>query len=652
MPELKAFLAGGGEMGALIRDLDWEASPLGPVHVWPQSLRSVLSICLRSNEATAVYWGPEFRLIYNDAWSNYLGARHPTALGQPAAEVMSDIWPVLEGQFRMAYREARTVNAVDTLLVRTRDGVRRDSWWSYSLIPIGSEDGGIGGLMVQARETTDQVLRSRQDALMLRLAEQLRLLREPSEIVELAVELIGEAVEAGRIGYAELDPADGTVSILRCAVKGDMEDISGTYPVPDFGSEINETLAANQTIRIDDAAQDPRLADPAIRRLYAAVDVAAALIVPIEGKAGLRAMLFAHHDQPRGWSDDEEDLLRAATDRVWQEVSRARAEAAVRLSEERYRRLFEEANDLIFTADLDQRITDCNRASAEALGLLREEVIGRSIREFVSEEGFAQTSRMLRQKLEHGGTTRHDIEVRTPSGHSLYWEINSSLLLDRDGHPVGLHAIGRDVTERRRAEDRQRLLVNELNHRVKNMLALVQGLALQSFRDGRETGEAREAFQERLAALARAHDLLTRENWEGVTLAQLVEAATSHHNAPEGRIRASGPEVTLNARAAVSLVMALHELCTNAAKYGALSVPHGKVDVGWTVGGDETLRLEWRERDGPRVEETDRRGFGFRMIERALASDLGGKVAIAFDEAGLTCRIAAPLARAGVAEAA
>ena len=155
-------------------------------------------------------------------------------------------------------------------------------------------------------------------------------------------------------------------------------------------------------------------------------------------------------------------------------------------SEARYRRIFEQAHDIILTADLDQVITDLNPAAAAAMEAPREEIVGRPISDFVTPEGFEQTTRMLRHKVEQGGTTHHNLEVIARSGRVMEWEINSTLTLDPAGRPVGLHAIARDVTDRRRAEERQRLLVNELNHRVKNTLALVQGLALQSFSDGRD----------------------------------------------------------------------------------------------------------------------------------------------------------------------
>jgi PAS domain S-box-containing protein len=644
MPDLRAFLGGGGETATLIRGHDWAATPLGDIRAWPQSLRSALSICLRSAHPSSIFWGSERRFLYNDAWAALLADRHPWALGRRADEVLEDIWPVLEEQFRSVTEEAHAVTRIDALLVRNLGGVSFDSYWSYSLIPVGSEDGTIGGTLAQARNTTDQVLRSRRDALMLRLSDELRLISDQRELVATGVDLVAEELGVGRVGYAEVDEESGTIAILCCTVQGGMADNSGSYPIPNFGGTINDDLHAGRVIRIDDVATDPRLTDPDVRRLYDGLGVASALIAPIVSGARYQALVFAHHDQPRQWSEHEQSVLRQATEHIWREVSRARAETALRRSEERYRRIFEQAHDLILTADLNQIITDCNPAVAAAIEAPREAIVGHSIREFVTEAGYEQTTRMLREKVEQGGTTRHDLDVVARSGRLMHWEIISTLTTDSDGRPVGLHAIARDVTERRKAEERQRLLVNELNHRVKNTLALVQGLALQSFKDGRDPAEARGAFQERLAALSAAHDLLTRENWEGATLNQLAEQAVGHHNAQEERIRIEGPDLTLSPKAAVSLVMALHELGTNAAKYGALSAPAGRVTIGWAVEEDERLRLEWREQGGPAVEPPATRGFGFRMIERALASDLAGAARIDFEPQGLVCRIEAPLA--------
>lgn len=213
----------------------------------------------------------------------------------------------------------------------------------------------------------------------------------------------------------------------------------------------------------------------------------------------------------------------------------------------------------------------------------------------------------------------------------------------------------REIEQRRRAEDHQKLLVNELNHRVKNTLAIVQSLAQQSFRDEVPPNEARRAFSARLSALAAAHNLLTRENWENALLSQIIATAVSGTTgANSDRVDLSGPDIQLAPQTAVSVAMALHELCTNAIKYGSLSNESGAVGVSWRVLGtaqSPRLHLEWTEHGGPPVEPPKSRGFGSRMIERGLAAELGGTVRLDFRASGLVCTIDAPLptaARVGV----
>lgn len=211
--------------------------------------------------------------------------------------------------------------------------------------------------------------------------------------------------------------------------------------------------------------------------------------------------------------------------------------------------------------------------------------------------------------------------------------------------------VGR-VLERKRTEAHQRLLVNELNHRVKNMLAVIQSIAQQTFRGEAAAPEALTAFESRLGALASAHELLTGRNWEAASLAEVVGKAATGCGLTEGRIEAEGEDVEVAPRTAVSIAMALHELCTNAVKYGALSTDGGRIAVRWSVSGagdGRRLSLSWTEEGGPPVLPPARRGFGSRMIERGLAAELGGTVELLFRPEGVICRIDAPLPEAGEA---
>jgi PAS domain S-box-containing protein len=232
-----------------------------------------------------------------------------------------------------------------------------------------------------------------------------------------------------------------------------------------------------------------------------------------------------------------------------------------------------------------------------------------------------------------------------PDGEVRWIEGSGRFLYDEDGTPRRMVGTNMDVTERRRSEERQRLLVNELNHRVKNTLAIVQGIAAQSFKGLDVPRSVREAFEARLGALSAAHNLLTRENWETASIAQVIgDAVRPYGGAP--RVRLDGPDLRLPPKTAVSLALAVHELGTNAAKYGALSTEEGRVDVRWSAEGDR-LSFTWRESGGPPVAPPASRGFGTRMIERALAAEFGGTARIDFEPDGVVCRVDASLPSAG-----
>jgi two-component sensor histidine kinase len=221
-----------------------------------------------------------------------------------------------------------------------------------------------------------------------------------------------------------------------------------------------------------------------------------------------------------------------------------------------------------------------------------------------------------------------------------------------EGLPGRVVGVNLDVTARKRAEQRQALLVRELNHRVKNMLATVQALSEQTRRSA-EGDHARflQDFGTRLQALARAHDLLTATAWEPTPLRAMARAAVAPWLGEQTRIRVdctSDPAVS--PRQAQALVLALNELATNATKHGALSVPEGWVELNCALepdsGGASTVLIAWRERSGPPVRPPARRGFGSRLLEQGLVREFGGEVRLDYLPAGLECRIRLPLATA------
>jgi two-component sensor histidine kinase len=236
-----------------------------------------------------------------------------------------------------------------------------------------------------------------------------------------------------------------------------------------------------------------------------------------------------------------------------------------------------------------------------------------------------------------------EIRYRMDDGEIRWLLISAEFQLSSEGGIDRVIGVALDITDRKRDEEHQRLLLHELNHRVKNTLAVVQALAHQTFAGGRDIAR-RRTFEGRLAALASAHNLLTRDSWEAASMIEVIRSAAAACDPNRRRLRLDGPDIRVPPKMAVTLALAIHELCTNAVKYGALSSDSGKVTISWSV-ADGRLRLVWTESGGPPVTPPRRRGFGSMMLERALASELVGSVRLDFAPAGLSCTIDAPVSK-------
>jgi two-component sensor histidine kinase len=244
------------------------------------------------------------------------------------------------------------------------------------------------------------------------------------------------------------------------------------------------------------------------------------------------------------------------------------------------------------------------------------------------------------ERIEHYETVR-----QRKDGGLVEVSMGVSGVRDETGDVVGASMIARDFGALRKAQKQQALLIDELRHRVKNTLATVQSIATQTFT--RAPHDQRATFSARLHALAKAHDLLARRNWNQASITDVVsQALEPFHQKARDRIAFEGPDVLLAANKALSLAMALHELATNAAKYGALSNDAGKIRIHWDIAGHAEhfyvcLRLIWREQGGPTVKRPSRKGFGTFLIERIMEGD--GETALSFEPAGVVATMSIAL---------
>ncbi len=530
MPDLSkrrdklSFIAGDGEMARRIRAFDWSQHPFGPPDQWPQSLRSALSICLHSAFPTAIYWGPELRLLYNDAWAPIPGPRHPAALGKPGKEVWSDIWDIIWPQFRGLLETGDGFYVENQMLPMRRYGFEEETYWSYSFTAIRGEDGRIAGIFNSGFETTEVVLAQRRLEFMLNFSEKLHDKDRVEEAIETATALLGKHLEAAHVGYCEADTAEHEPRLLYDWAAPDVPPALADLRIDRFGKALAEKLSRGQAVRIDDVASYCAGTDEDVTAAFAGMNARSGLFVPWLHGGHLMGLLCVLSDEPRRWSDGEVATLQEA---------------------------METARDTI------------------------------------------------------------------------------SIL---------------------RNEERQELLMREVDHRAKNALAVVQAVVHLSQAD--DMDNFRQVVEGRIASLARAHDLLAESRWKGLELRNLIEEELrAFGDVRSGRLKIAGPSVRLPPELAQSVALALHELATNAAKYGALKGSGGTLDVTWRNAEDSRLVLNWHETTAEPISPPARQtGFGSELLNKSIRSQLGGEITFDWDPAGLKCRLVIPL-KAGAARA-
>jgi PAS domain S-box-containing protein len=326
-------------------------------------------------------------------------------------------------------------------------------------------------------------------------------------------------------------------------------------------------------------------------------------------------------------------------------------EAALRASEARLWATQNNAAVGIAEVDRDGRFVSVNEARCKLTGHSREELIGLHFGHATDSEILEKDLDLFRRQVAGElDTYTTDSKFQRKDGSRGWARVTSTAVRDAAGAFLYAVRVVEDITERRQADKRQKLLIDELNHRVKNTLATVQSLAWQAARPGVPPQVAQERFQERLLALSRTHNLLNETHWEGAALKTILETELGPYATAAGRVRLDGPEVHLEARPAVVLGMAVHELTTNAVKHGALAVASGRVQVDWKIddrGGEAVLAIDWCELGGPALAAQPSPGFGSRLLRQTITRELAGQLDIRFEREGVCCTIAVPLGSTG-----
>lgn len=299
--------------------------------------------------------------------------------------------------------------------------------------------------------------------------------------------------------------------------------------------------------------------------------------------------------------------------------------------------------------DVQKDVVEWDPAMINVFGLGLQDA-PRNVEEFVAlihPDDRDHAKRVIGDAIRNGSTVDYEFRAILPDGEERWIYDRSRVVCDPERRPLYMIGACLDITARKKAEERQSLLIHELNHRVKNTLATVQSLALQTMRSSRSPEAFQDDFMARLMALSATHDLLTQTFWESTSLSDVIEAELRPHGGvDQKRIRARGEAVKLKPQQALSLGLAFHELATNATKYGALSTSQGQLSIDWRMehkeAGEPHLVIHWREQGGPVVSTPKHRGFGTRLIDRSIVHELAGSVEMNYASAGLECLIRIP----------
>lgn len=642
-------------MAQRFRDHDWGASAVGPPEDWGESLRTLVGVMLNASQPMFIVWGPERSTLYNDAYAEILADKHP-ALGEPFDQVWHEIWEhELEPAVTRAYA-GEALHMEDVQLTMMRKGYPEETHFAFSYTPVRGSGGTVEGFFCPCLEITEQVLEQRRVELRSTITKRLRGMKEPEEIRAMAAALIGAHLHVDEVLYARLDSDHGH-AVLEPAwtAAGELAPPSN-FRLRDIGGALAAELIQGRSLFTPDAQSDPRLAAPVPRKRIRRAGVRAALIVPLRRDERIYAALLLLGREPRIWHASDVSLVEEMAARIAEACQRTRLERRRRTDEARLRETSESlalataASELgSGTWDFAARTINLDERGRRILGLSpAEDRVSHWIAR-IHPDDRQRLHEELRSCRAEGRP--FDLRYRVVHPDQTVRHIHGTGMMESDDRGEPLFATGfmRDVTEIVEAEQHQNLLIAELDHRVKNILALVQSIAQMSLRTGNGSLAAgSETFLGRIRALAHSHALLARGRWKGAALRDLIATvAQPYQGLQSDRIAMVGEHLHIGPKAAQTLALTIHELFANAAKHGALSSPGGTITIAWETpadGAERRLVLSWQERGGPDATAVPQsRGFGLLMIEGSLAYELQGKVQMDFTPAGLSATFALPI---------
>lgn len=435
--------------------------------------------------------------------------------------------------------------------------------------------------------------------------------------------------------------------MLRDSAAEGLPSLAGVHDVSD-ASDFLQLLAGGALLTVRDYADYEPLPSHT-RQKFVALGFRSMMAAPLVKDGQLIATLLVGDTQIRDWSASEASLLADVAERTWAAVERARAEAALRRSEKRFRQFVDASSDILWIRDANTfEMEFASPAIAPILGVTPQEVMAdpRLMTAIVLPEDREDVARHITEVLA-GRPVVHDCRIRRPTDQAFRWIRSTMFPVFNDaGEVVRLAGISQDVTETTLAKEHQGILVAELQHRVRNIMAIIRSMTRRSADGATDVTDYRARLEGRLMALARVQALLTREENAGGSLRDVIatEVAAQAHGGEQFDL--AGPQIRLSPKAVEVLTLAFHKLATSAIKYGAFAAPEGRLQVMWSTferRGQPWVALDWIETGAPPRAASTRRGFGSDLIEGRIPYELGGAGKLTLNSSGAHCRLEFPL---------
>ncbi|MEA1830795.1 PAS domain-containing protein [Methylobacterium durans] len=639
-------------MAARIRAHDWAATPLGPSSAWPSRLKLMVEQVLASPLVASLVCRPGHILLYNDTAARLYGVHHPGALGRSLPETWPDGYAAVAHHYERVFG-GESVHVPAQPLAVGGPGQVFDAYLS----PVRDDGGRVFavqmiGFEISGRLRAEAALRESEErqVFLLRLSDTLRPLDDAVEVQDAAARILGEHLGADRTYYAVVVGDYEFAIIERDYVLGDAPSVVGQHAFSSFGSTF-EAYRTGRVLVLDDV-EAPGAVPISDLPAFRALSIRSLVSMPLFKNGRTVASMTVLKGVPHRWTAREISLVEDVAERTWAAVERARAEAAQRESEERFQQFAASSSDALWIRDGTTLAMEyVSPAIRTIYGVPPDAILGdpkRWAALIVPEDRDVALAHLERAR--GGEAVTHEFRILRPSDGAFRWIRNTDFpLLDAGGAVQRIAGIAEDVTDSKQAAEHQTVLLLELQHRVRNILAMIRSIAERSGETAGSVDDYRDRLVGRLRALARTQTLLTRAVNAGVDLESLIRVEVEAQAAHEGQFSLGGPKLLLSPKAAEVVTLAVHELATNACKYGAFTHSAGRLSVTWRIAreaAEQRLHLDWIETGAIEpLTPPQRRGFGTTLIEQRIPYELQGSGKLGFEPQGLQCRLEFPLRR-------